>query len=149
MAILKVGADGKAPKGAKVGDTIQTAGGNFTITGGSSGNWTSTRTSANANSQGNAPSGLSTGTIVNTAGGQYKIVPEGTYGAKRNPQSGYWSVEASQPDWLTPTGANRPSVPRKRLLHRLYGQDAIAYRRKRQGTTKRHSADRQNRQFLV
>lgn len=111
MAILKVGADGKAPKGAKVGDTIQTAGGNFTITGGSSGNWTSTRTSATANSQGNAPSGLSTGTIVNTAGGQYKIVPEGTYGAKHNPQSGYWSVEASQPDWLTPQEQIDPRYP--------------------------------------
>ncbi len=139
MAILKVGADGKAPKGAKVGDTIQTAGGNFTITGGSSGNWTSTRTSAssssngsssngsssnknaysgtgvisdylydpakynntfNVGSSGSAPAGLPMYTTVNTAGGQYKIVPEGTYGAKRNPQSGYWSVEASQPDWL-------------------------------------------------
>lgn len=48
MATLKVGADGKAPSNAKVGDTIQTAGGSFTITGGSTGNWTSQKQTAPA-----------------------------------------------------------------------------------------------------
>lgn len=41
MAILKVGTDGKAPKEAKVGDVIVTAGGNYKITGGTAGNWSS------------------------------------------------------------------------------------------------------------
>lgn len=43
MAILQVGANGKAPAGAKVGDTIKTAGGDYKITGGTAGNWTSTK----------------------------------------------------------------------------------------------------------
>lgn len=41
MAILQVGKDGKAPSTARVGDTIVTAGGNFKITGGTVGNFTS------------------------------------------------------------------------------------------------------------
>ena len=46
MAVLKVGADGKAPAGAKIGDTIKTAGGDYKITGGTAGNWTSTKVTA-------------------------------------------------------------------------------------------------------
>ncbi len=46
MATLKVGADGKAPSTAKVGDTIVTAGGSFKITGGTTGNWTSQKVPA-------------------------------------------------------------------------------------------------------
>lgn len=45
MATLQVGKDGKAPKDAKVGDTIRTAGGDFVIKGGTSGNWKSEKTS--------------------------------------------------------------------------------------------------------
>lgn len=46
MAVLQVGKDGKAPAGAKVGDTIRTAGGDYKITGGSAGSWTSEKVSS-------------------------------------------------------------------------------------------------------
>lgn len=66
MAVLQVGADGKAPAGAKVGDTIKTAGGDFKITGGSAGSWKSEKASAPAVTQ-NRPNS-SGGSKVNKAG---------------------------------------------------------------------------------
>lgn len=62
MAILQVGKDGKAPAGAKVGDTIKTAGGEYKITGGSAGSWTSEKVSSGgANSSNSKNSGSSGG----------------------------------------------------------------------------------------
>lgn len=52
MAVLKVGSDGKAPAHAKVGDVIETAGGNYKITGGTAGNWTSEKVTGNTASGG-------------------------------------------------------------------------------------------------
>lgn len=45
MAVLQVGADGKAPSDAKIGDTIKTAGGDYKIMGGSAGKWLSEKVS--------------------------------------------------------------------------------------------------------
>lgn len=47
---LSVGADGKAPKDAGVGDTIVTAGGSFKITGGTPGNWQSEKIAGSTSS---------------------------------------------------------------------------------------------------
>jgi hypothetical protein len=117
MAVLQVGKDGKAPAGAKIGDTIKTAGGDYKITGGTAGNWTSEKVTApkgggsgsNSGSSGNkvkvnpngkAPSGLSVGTIVNTAGGDYKIIgfnPDGSYRSERV-TAGNIATNNNQPD---------------------------------------------------
>ena len=54
MAVLQVGKDGKAPAGAKVGDTIRTAGGDYKITGGTAGNFTSTKVTTGGSGSGSS-----------------------------------------------------------------------------------------------
>lgn len=70
MAILRAGADGKAPAGAKVGDTVVTNGGNFTITGTKlGGGFTSSPAPAGGGSSSSGSSGgYSNSTIGNTIG---------------------------------------------------------------------------------
>ena len=72
MATLKVGADGKAPANAKVGDTIVTAGGNYKITGGTSGNWTSEKVSGSGSNSTQKPGVVpgKTGGSNNSSSGQ-------------------------------------------------------------------------------
>ncbi|MDD4565535.1 MAG: hypothetical protein PHE79_08720 [Eubacteriales bacterium] len=124
MAVLQVGKDGKAPAGAKVGDTIKTAGGDYKITGGTSGNWKSEKVTTpkppsggggsgsksgsssgsgntvKVNPNGKAPGGLSVGTVVSTAGGDYKIVgvnPDGSYKSQKV-TSGNVVANSNQPE---------------------------------------------------
>ncbi|MFV0515767.1 MAG: hypothetical protein ACK5MV_00005, partial [Aminipila sp.] len=84
---VKVGSDGKAPKGLSVGSIVQTGGGDFKVTGyNKDGSYQSQKLTPNhvarpqsipktvrVGSDGKAPKGLSVGTVVQTAGGQFKI----------------------------------------------------------------------------
>jgi hypothetical protein len=116
MAVLQVGKDGKAPAGAKIGDTIKTAGGDYKITGGEPGNWKSEKittpkpssgggsgSSGNkvkVNPDGKAPKGLPVGTIVETAGGDYEITgfnPDGSYKSKKV-TAGNVAADNNQPE---------------------------------------------------
>lgn len=108
---LDVAADGNAPSGTQIGDTVVTAGGNYKVvspgtTGAtynpSSGLWsikvdssTSGNKTVNVGSDGNAPAGTKIGDTVVTAGGNYKVVSPGTAGATYNPASGLWSIRIS------------------------------------------------------
>ena len=120
--ILKVGADGNAPSGATIGDTIVTAGGNYKIvpanTPGAtynpaSGHWSvkvnnsSGNNSSNSSgsgktvqvgSNGNAPAGTKVGDVVKTSGGDYLVVAPNTKGASYNPVSGLWSIKVKEKD---------------------------------------------------
>ena len=116
---LQVGADGNAPAGATIGDTIVTAGGNYKIVAANtpgarynpaSGYWSvkigsSTGGSSSSSSKvvkvgsdGNAPSGTKVGDVVETAGGAYLVVPPNTKGASYNPTSGLWSIKVEEKD---------------------------------------------------
>lgn len=117
--VLQVGADGNAPAGATIGDTIVTAGGNYKIVSANtpgatynpaSGHWSvkvgsssggsssSSGKVVKVGSDGNAPSGTKVGDVVKTAGGDYLVVPPNTQGANYNPTSGLWSMKVEEKD---------------------------------------------------
>jgi hypothetical protein len=106
------GADGNAPSGTQIGDTVHTAGGDYRVvapgTAGAtynpaSGLWSTKINSGNAGgsktwnvgADGNAPAGTKIGDTVVTAGGNYKVVRPGTAGATYNPATGLWSLRIS------------------------------------------------------
>ena len=106
------GADGNAPSGTQIGDTVHTAGGDYRVvapgTAGAtynpaSGLWSTKINSGNTGgnktwnvgADGNAPAGTKIGDTVVTAGGNYKVVRPGTAGATYNPATGLWSLRIS------------------------------------------------------
>lgn len=110
--VWNVAPGGNAPSGTQIGDTVQTAGGDYKVvapgTAGatynpSSGLWSVKLNSGNSDGSrtwnvgagGNAPAGTKIGDTVVTAGGNYKVVSPGTAGATYNPASGLWSIRIS------------------------------------------------------